>query len=51
LGDAIAQYEEALRLNPDYAKARHNLGNALSAEGRTAEAAVQYEEALRPSQP
>jgi tetratricopeptide (TPR) repeat protein len=47
LNDAIAQYEEALRLKPDIAGAHSNLGNALEVEGRTADAIAQYEEALR----
>jgi tetratricopeptide (TPR) repeat protein len=45
--EAIAQYKEALRLNPDSVKAHNNLGNALNLLGRTPEAIVQYEEALR----
>lgn len=48
LDDAIAQYEEALRLNPDIAEERIDLGNALSlVPGRLADAMTQYEEALR----
>jgi tetratricopeptide (TPR) repeat protein len=47
LNDAIAQYEEALRLKPDFAEVHNNLGNALEAEGRLNEAIAQYEEALR----
>ncbi len=44
--EAIAQYEDALRLKPDYAEAHNNLGNALANTGRTSEAIAQYEAAL-----
>ena len=45
--EAIAQYEEALRLKPDDAEAHYNLGSALAKTGRTSEAIAQFEEALR----
>jgi len=45
--DAIAHYEEALRLRPDYAEAHSNLGMALASIGRTQEAIAHYKEALR----
>ena len=45
--DAIAQFEEALRLRPDYAEVHYNLGSALSSAGRTSDAIAQFEEALR----
>ncbi len=48
LNDAVAQYEEALRLKPDYAEAHNNLGNALvQMPGRSDDADAQYEEAIR----
>jgi tetratricopeptide (TPR) repeat protein len=45
--EAIAEYKEALRLDPDYAEAHNNLGSALLLTGRTAEAIHEYEQALR----
>jgi Flp pilus assembly protein TadD len=47
LGESVHQYEEAIRLKPDYVAARCNLGNALNALGRVPEAVAQYEEAVR----
>ncbi len=52
LDEAVAQYAEAVRLEPRHAKAHSNLGTARSGQRRYAEAIVAYEEALRldPSQ-
>jgi protein O-mannosyl-transferase len=48
LNDAVAQFEEALRLKPDYAEAHNNLGSVWSEmPGRSNDAAAQFEEALR----
>ena len=43
----MAHYEEALRINPDDAKAHYNLGIALGQAGRVQEATEQWEQALR----
>ena len=45
--EAIAEYKEALRIDPDYAETHNNLGSALLLTGRTAEAITEYEQALR----
>ena len=47
LAEAVMQYQEALRLKPDYAEAHNNLGNALREQGQLAEAVTHYQEALR----
>ena len=44
---AIGEYEEALRLKPNYVQAYVNLGKSLHSAGRTGEAIARYEEALR----
>ena len=45
--EAIAQYEEALRISPGYADARYNLGLAFGRIGKNSEAIEQFEQALR----
>src|SRR5207244_1864889 len=44
---AIEQYDEALRINPDYPQTHKNLGIALSQAGRIDDAIQHYKEALR----
>jgi tetratricopeptide (TPR) repeat protein len=45
--EAIRQYQEALRLKPDFAEAHRNLGIALFQLGQIDEATRQYQEVLR----
>ena len=48
MNEAVAQYEEALRLKPDYAEAHNNMGNAwMTVPDRLDDAIAQYREALR----
>jgi protein O-mannosyl-transferase len=44
---AIEQYEQALRIRPNYTDAYNNLGNALLRTGLVSEAMGQYEQALK----
>jgi tetratricopeptide (TPR) repeat protein len=46
MDEAISQYQEAIRLKPDYAEAISKLGTALGEEGRTDEAISQLQEAI-----
>ena len=45
--EALALYEQAIRLNPKYAAAQHNRGLALLQLGRHEEALAAYEQAIR----
>jgi tetratricopeptide (TPR) repeat protein len=45
--EAVAQYEAALRIKPEYVEAHSSLGNALLLEGRTAESIEQCRAALQ----
>jgi protein O-mannosyl-transferase len=47
LAEAIAHYQEALRINPNYAETHNNYGVALKVSGHIDEAIAQYEEAIR----
>ncbi len=45
--EAIGQFQEAIRLAPDFAEARVGLGIAFDRKGRTDEAIQQFREAIR----
>jgi tetratricopeptide (TPR) repeat protein len=45
--EAIAHFQKALEIKPDYTEARYNLGNALLYKNRMDEAVTQYEKALQ----
>lgn len=45
--EAILQFEESIRINPEFAQAHNNLGTVLDEAGRIHEAAEQYRDALR----
>ena len=45
--EAIGHYEQALRIQPEYAEAHNNLGMALAQLGRMPEAVAHWEQALR----
>jgi hypothetical protein len=47
LPEAVASYQQALRLRPDSAATHYSLGSALQVQGKFAEAAASYREALR----
>ena len=38
LAEAVASFEQAVRLKPDFAEAYNNLGNALKDQGKLEEA-------------
>jgi Flp pilus assembly protein TadD len=44
---AIAQYDEAIRVRPDYPEAHNNLGPALAQSGRLDDAVAQFREAIQ----
>ena len=45
--EAIAHWEQSLRIKPDYTEAHYNLGVALEQVGRVQEAMVHYEQPPR----
>jgi tetratricopeptide (TPR) repeat protein len=47
VSDAIPHFEESVRINPDYAESRNNLGAALMNTGHAAESIPQFEAAVR----
>jgi len=47
IDEAINQYQDAIRLKPDYADAHNNLGVALVKKGQIDEAISQYQDAIR----
>jgi tetratricopeptide (TPR) repeat protein len=47
LDDALAHFERAIELNPDYAIAHNNRGTALGLKGRLDEAIAEFEWAVR----
>jgi tetratricopeptide (TPR) repeat protein len=47
LSEALAEYKEAVRINPDLVQGRNNLANLLDATGKPEEALSQYREAVR----
>ena len=47
LEEAIAEFRETIRLEPDRAAAHGNLGNALLRQGKLEEASAEYREAIR----
>jgi tetratricopeptide (TPR) repeat protein len=47
IDEPISQYQEAIRLKPDYSDAHNNLGIALSKKGQMDMAISQFQEAIR----
>ena len=43
----VEEFQAALRINPDYAEAHYNLGEAYGQQGRLDEAIREYQAALR----
>ena len=46
LNEAVASYQKALSLKPDYADTHNNMGNALKDQGKLDEAIASYQKAL-----
>jgi len=45
--EAMAHFEQAIKLQPDYAEAYYNRGNVLFAKGRIDEAIADFEKTLQ----
>ena len=45
--EAIEQYRQALKINPDFAEAHNGLGRTLAAQGHVNEAIPHFEQALQ----
>jgi tetratricopeptide (TPR) repeat protein len=45
--DAVGNYKEAIKINPDYLNAHYNLANVLAEQGEVDEAISQYREVIR----
>ena len=46
--EAIEQFQKAIEIKPDYAKAHYNLANIFTAQGRWDEAIEHYQRAPGP---
>ena len=51
MDEAIREYRDAIRINPDYAGAHNNLGIALKKKGLVDEAIREYENFIRCAPP
>jgi tetratricopeptide (TPR) repeat protein len=47
LDEAMVHYQEALKINPDYAESRDNIGNVFLVKGQMDEAIANYQKALK----
>ena len=43
----MTQFQQALQINPNFAQAHNNLGNAYTLKGRLDDAISQYQQALQ----
>jgi tetratricopeptide (TPR) repeat protein len=47
LDEAIAEYKEAIRINPNDARVHNNLGGICAKQGKWEEAIAEFEKAIR----